>query len=224
MRNAGLTRFTLAGVLATLLMLSGCVRQTSVAGAARRVADGVVTVRARIKGGSPFSGAQYEERLGCGTVFAKGRLLTNYHVVEGATEVYVTPQAGEEVPAKIVKRRSDKDLAVLSAPISVSLLSLGDSDNLEIGQAVFVVGKPFRVGTNYTVTSGIISSLPVHLPKGYPKLIQTDAVINPGNSGGPLCTFDGQVVGITTAYLSSGENVRGIGFAIPINESRLLIQ
>jgi serine protease Do/serine protease DegQ len=166
-----------------------------------------------------------EERqsLGSGVIVdaAKGYVLTNNHVIENAEEITVTLRDGRHFSAKVEGRDPEVDLAVLHIKASdLTALPVGDSGALQVGDFVVAVGNPFGLGQ--TVTSGIVSALGrTGLGiEGYEDFIQTDASINPGNSGGPLVNLDGQLVGINTAILGpSGGNV-GIGFAIPSNMAK----
>ena len=149
---------------------------------------------------------------------AKGIILTNYHVVEGADEVLVELSDGKQFRAADVKADEQSDLAVLriKADHSLPAATLGDSDKLEIGDWVLAIGHPFDL--DLTVSSGIISGKARMLPSGRrADFLQTDAAINPGNSGGPLVNLDGEVVGINTAIASNSGGYQGVGFAIPAN-------
>ena len=160
------------------------------------------------------------QSAGSGVIFnaQSGYILTNAHVVENATEITVTLQDGRDVEAEIVGRDAPSDVAVLKVKADgLTQIPLGDSALMEVGDFVVAIGNPF--GLQHTVTSGIISGLSRSgiNPDGYEDFIQTDASINPGNSGGALVNLKGELIGINTAILSkSGGNI-GIGFAIPIN-------
>ncbi len=153
-------------------------------------------------------------------VDARGYILTNAHVVEGAVDIEVRLSDDRKFPATLVGSDPKTDLAVVKIDPGSSALPpavLGDSDKLRIGQWAIAIGNPF--GLDRTVTVGIISATGrtrVGVAT-YEAFIQTDASINPGNSGGPLLNLDGRVIGINTAIVSSGQ---GIGFAIPINMAR----
>jgi Do/DeqQ family serine protease len=153
-----------------------------------------------------------------------GYVLTNDHVVKGANSIEVTTKDNRRFKAQLVGRDQATDIALLRIKgDNLSAIPLGDSDAIEVGDFVLAIGNPFGLGQ--TVTSGIISALGrTGLGiEGYEDFIQTDAAINPGNSGGALVTLDGRLVGINTAILSrTGGNV-GIGFAIPINMARLVM-
>src|SRR5579862_4334508 len=151
----------------------------------------------------------------------QGYIVTNAHVVENATEITVTLQDGRDVKADVVGSDTPSDVAVLKVkPQGLSQITLGDSAKSEVGDFVVAIGNPF--GLQHTVTSGIISGLSRSgiNPDGYEDFIQTDASINPGNSGGALVNLRGELIGINTAILSrTGGNI-GIGFAIPVNMAR----
>jgi serine protease Do len=159
---------------------------------------------------------------GSGVIISKdGYVLTNNHVIEGAKDVTVTLADRQEYKAKIVGRDPKTDLAVLKieGKGAFQAATLGDSDNLNVGDWVIAIGNPF--GLNNTVTSGIVSAKGRVIGAGpYDNFIQTDASINPGNSGGPLFNMNGEVVGINTAIISQGQ---GIGFAIPVNTVKPLV-
>ncbi|HYA03198.1 MAG TPA: Do family serine endopeptidase, partial [Syntrophobacteria bacterium] len=150
-----------------------------------------------------------------------GYILTSNHVVEGAKEVTVTLADKQEYKAKVVGRDPKTDLAVVKIEPKGTLpaATLGDSEQLKVGEWVLAIGNPF--GLSHTVTSGIVSAKGRVIGAGpYDDFIQTDASINPGNSGGPLFNMKGEVVGINTAILPQGQ---GIGFAVPVNTAKPLI-
>jgi len=152
----------------------------------------------------------------------QGYVLTANHVVAQAATVQVTTKDGRRIVAKLVGRDPGTDLAVLrlQGAHPLKAIQMGDSDRLDVGDFVIAVGNPFGLGQ--TVTSGIISALGrTGIGKqGYEDFIQTDAPINPGNSGGALVNLRGQLVGINTAIFSTGGGNVGIGFAVPSNMSR----
>ena len=174
----------------------------------------------RFFGVTPTPQERVRQSLGSGVVVdaAKGYVLTNNHVVEGADDIAVTLADGHTVKAKVLGADPDTDLAVLQIPAShLTALPLADSSKLRVGDFVVAIGEPFGLGQ--TVTSGIVSALGRSglRGSGYQNFIQTDASINPGNSGGPLVNLRGELVGINSMiYTPSGGNV-GIGFAIPSN-------
>jgi serine protease Do len=159
---------------------------------------------------------------GSGVIISEdGYILSNNHVVEGAKEVAVTLSNKKEYAAEVVGLDPKTDLAVLKieAPKDLPKASLGNSEQLKVGDWVVAIGNPF--GLNHTVTSGIVSAKGRVIGAGpYDNFIQTDASINPGNSGGPLFNMRGEVVGINTAIIPQGQ---GIGFAIPVNTAKPLI-
>jgi serine protease Do len=161
------------------------------------------------------------EQRGVGSGFVMNRdgyILTNNHVVEDADQIKVKFANGREYDGKIVGRDPKTDLALIKIKGSSDLqpLNLGNSDDLKVGSWVVAVGSPF--GLEQTVTAGIVSAKGRVIGSGpYDNFIQTDASINPGNSGGPLINMKGEVVGINTAIIASGQ---GIGFAIPINMAK----
>ncbi len=150
-----------------------------------------------------------------------GYIITNYHVVENASEITVTLLDNRSFSAKVVGSDEGADIAVLQAKQpNLVAMALGDSTRLEVGDYVVAIGNPF--GLQHTVTAGIVSALGRSgiNPDGYEDFIQTDASINPGNSGGALVNLRGELVGINSAILSgSGGNI-GIGFAIPVNMAK----
>jgi Do/DeqQ family serine protease len=152
---------------------------------------------------------------------ARGYVLTNGHVVENATRIEVTTKDNRRFTAKLIGRDADTDVAVLQIPTNnLPAVPMGDSDRLQVGDFVLAIGNPFGLGQ--TVTSGIVSALGRSGLgiEGYEDFIQTDASINPGNSGGPLVNLLGECIGINTAILAPGGGNIGIGFAVPINMAR----
>ncbi len=156
---------------------------------------------------------------------ARGYLLTNEHVVKHAETIRVTLRDGRQLDATVVGSDPETDVALLKVrPEALDALPLGDSDTLQVGDFVVAIGNPFGLG--HTVTSGIVSALGRSGLgiEGYEEFIQTDASINPGNSGGALVNLNGELIGINTAIVApAGGNV-GIGFAIPINMARSIMQ
>ncbi|WP_296921785.1 DegQ family serine endoprotease [Thiohalocapsa sp.] len=169
---------------------------------------------------------QDSQSLGSGIVVdaKRGIVVTNHHVVQGADEIRVTLHDGRRVDAKLIGSDPETDIAVLQVQAhDLKAVPLADSDNLKVGDFVVAIGSPF--GLAQTVTSGIVSALGrTGLGiEGYENFIQTDASINPGNSGGPLVNLNGELVGINTAILAPGGGNVGIGFAIPTNMARSVI-
>jgi len=157
----------------------------------------------------------------------QGHILTNSHVVEGASKLTVNFGGDKVYPATIVGRDPDTDLAVIKIdpPAGLPVIPLGDSDKLSVGQKVLAIGNPF--GLDRTLTTGVISGLqrPIRGTNGKPidAAIQTDASINPGNSGGPLLDKYGRMIGINSQILSRGGGSVGVGFAIPVNIAKRII-
>lgn len=173
---------------------------------------------------SPSEGMRRKfESLGSGVIVdaKKGYIITNAHVVSHAKNIRVTLSDGHRLKAKLIGADPDSDVAVIQVePSNLVAIPLGNSDTLKVGDFVAAIGNPF--GLDQTVTSGIISALQRNNLgiEGYENFIQTDASINPGNSGGALINMQGQLIGINTAILGpEGGNI-GIGFAIPINMAR----
>jgi len=232
-------------------------------GVARDVGESVVSISSIVKEkvgpggfyfGSPFGGYEedpfhrffeeffgaYPDReykrmgLGSGVVINKeGYILTNEHVVSGATKIKVKLSDGREFNAEIKGTDRRSDLAVIKIKATkLRPARLGNSDNLEIGQWVVAIGNPFGPyieNPEPTVTIGVVSALNRYLPAlgrreiGYDDLIQTDAAINPGNSGGPLVNLRGEVVGINTAIITTTGGYQGLGFAIPISKAKRIL-
>jgi serine protease Do len=170
--------------------------------------------------------------VGSGVIIdSRGHILTNNHVIDGTDRIRVTLGDSKQVSAKIVGTDEETDLAVLTAePLEINTrnevnfqpANLGNSEELKVGQIVMALGNPFGLTGGPTVTAGIISSLNrnVQFENGILELVQTDAAINPGNSGGPLINTKGEVVAINTAKIPYGQ---GIGFAVPINTVKLIL-
>ncbi|MDI6686659.1 MAG: DegQ family serine endoprotease [Desulfobacterales bacterium] len=164
-----------------------------------------------------------QRSLGSGFIIDKdGYIVTNNHVVENADKIKVKLKNGKEFDAKIVGKDSNTDLALIKIKSrrDLPVVILGDSDSLKVGQWVVAIGSPF--GLEHTVTAGIVSAKGRVIGSGpYDDFIQTDASINPGNSGGPLVNMKKEVVGINTAIIANGQ---GIGFAIPINLAKGIVE
>jgi S1-C subfamily serine protease len=187
----------------------------------------VVNVTSRAMTFDFFYGLVPQEGQGSGFVIDKdGHILTNYHVIAEARQVEVTMHNRKKYKATVVGTDPAHDLAVIQIKSATDLIPavLGDSRNLQVGQKVYAIGNPF--GLAGTMTRGIVSSIrPVREPNGatIDEAIQTDAAINPGNSGGPLMNWHGEVIGINTMILSSVNQNAGIGFAIPINTAKAVL-
>ena len=169
------------------------------------------------QGENPPRGPRRVSSLGSGFIIDSGGIVvTNNHVISEADEITVILNDGSRLKAELIGKDQKTDIAVIKIDAGQDLptVTLGDSDRLEVGEWVMAIGNPF--GLDHTVTSGIVSAKGRQIGAGpYDNFIQTDASINPGNSGGPLINLRGEVVGITTAiYSQSGGNI-GIGFAIP---------
>src|SRR4051794_15017464 len=192
--------------------------------------DSVAYITSKItqQSDSPFGQTQTGVATGSGFVVSSdGYIVTNAHVVEGATAVNVKVGDGKTQSAKIVGQDASSDLALLKIDASgLKPLPLGNSDNVEVGDPTFAIGNPF--GLDRTLTTGVVSALQrqISSPNGYSidDVIQTDAAINPGNSGGPLFNSAGQVIGVNSQIESTGPTANGaqagnvgIGFAIPAN-------
>jgi S1-C subfamily serine protease len=192
----------------------------------RKNIPSVVNVTSRVMTFDFFYGLVPQDGQGSGFVIDKdGHILTNYHVIADARQVEVTLHNRKKYKATVVGTDQAHDLAVIQikAPDLVPAV-LGDSRNLQVGQKVYAIGNPF--GLAGTMTRGIVSSIrPVREPNGATigDAIQTDAAINPGNSGGPLMNWHGEVIGINTMILSQVGQNAGIGFAIPINTAKAVL-
>lgn len=172
--------------------------------------------------------------LGSGVIIDKeGHILTNEHVISGASQIKVNLPDGREFDAEIKGADKRSDLAVIKIEAKrLPAAKLGDSDNLRIGEWVVAIGNPFGPyleSSEPTVTAGVISALHRYLPalgrrdSSHDDLIQTDAAINPGNSGGPLVDLSGKIIGINTAILSRTGGYQGLGFAISINKAKKIL-
>jgi len=184
--------------------------------------------------GDQFGGGQFaipnipdeqrSEGLGSGVIVSpEGYILTNNHVVDGATSVQVVLSDRREFKARVIGTDKDADLAVVKIDAgSLPAITIGDSERVEVGDYALAIGNPFGVGQS--VTLGIVSATHRgmgHEIEGYEDFIQTDAAINPGNSGGALVNDRGELIGINTAIIAHGsEGNQGIGFAVPVNLAR----
>jgi S1-C subfamily serine protease len=195
-------------------------------GVYRKNIPSVVNVTSKAVTFDFFYGAVPQEGQGSGFIIDKeGHILTNYHVIADARQVEITLHNRKKYRAKIVGTDRSHDLAIvqIDAP-NLTPAVLGDSRNLQVGQKVYAIGNPF--GLNGTLTTGIVSSIrSVREPDGMQidDAIQTDAAINPGNSGGPLMNWRGEVIGINTMIYSGVGQSAGIGFAIPINTAKAVL-
>ena len=170
-----------------------------------------------------------QEGTGSGFVYdAEGHIITNFHVIEGADELFVTLPDETTVDAQVIGADASNDLAVIKVDAPAELLHpvlLGESDNLRVGQFVVAIGNPF--GLERTLTVGVVSALGrvIESPdeRFIGEIIQTDAAINPGNSGGPLLDLSGRVIGVNTAIFSPSRASAGIGFAVPVDTVRRVV-
>src|SRR6202022_2118203 len=192
----------------------------------RKTIDSVVNITSRAVTFDFFYGLMPQEGQGSGFIIDKeGHILTNYHVIADARQVEVTLHNRKKYRATVVGTDRSHDLAVIQIQgPGLTPMVLGDSRNLQVGQKVYAIGNPF--GLSGTMTRGIISSIrPVQEPDGMQidEAIQTDAAINPGNSGGPLLNWHGEVIGINTLIASNVGQSAGIGFAIPVNTAKAVL-
>lgn len=176
-----------------------------------------------------FGNEQEGKGNGSGSVIdANGNILTNFHVIDGAQKLTVSFGGDKTYPASFVGGDPDTDLAVIkldTPPAGLTVVPLGDSDKLTVGQKVLAIGNPF--GLDRTLTTGVISGLqrPIRARNGRPidAAIQTDASINPGNSGGPLLDKFGRMIGINSQILSPAGGSVGVGFAIPVSIAKRVV-
>ena len=191
----------------------------------KQVSPGVVTINTVVSNGR----GQVGQATGSGIVLdSQGDILTNAHVIAGASQLQVTFSDGTTASAKLVGSSSSADLAVIRVSVPASTLhpvTLGNSSSVQIGDSVYAIGSPF--GLSGSLTEGIVSNLSQSgsAPNGgnISGLIQTDAAINPGNSGGPLVNAQGQVIGINNSIESPVDGNVGVGFAIPINQVKQVL-
>jgi len=214
-----------AAVDNTKIVYSGTV--SPVVPIAEKVSPSIVAISLKTRT-RDFFGRVYEgQGTGSGIIIDKqGHIITNNHVVEGANDIIVILHDGKELEATLIGRDSQTDLAVIKVDAdNLTVAELGDSSALKVGELAVAIGSP--MGTEYagSVTAGIISGLnrTVSIGDDSIKLIQTDAAINPGNSGGALVNSEGKVIGINTIKFAE-TRVEGMGFAIPINEAKPIIE
>lgn len=207
-------------------------RRTRVVEIVERVAPAVVNISAEaiVREPDPFFGPRFgrtrrAQSLGSGfVVAANGTVVTNAHVIEGASRILVTLSDGRELEAEVLGFDRDSDVAVLKVEgRDLTAVELGSSGDLMIGETVIALGNP--LGLSNTVTTGVLSARGRTVPaetgeRLFTDFLQTDASINPGNSGGPLVNLDGDVIGINTAIVAGAE---GIGFAIPADRVRRIV-
>lgn len=196
----------------------------------RKMSPGVafITTSARFE---TWFGEEFERESGIGSgsvIDSQGHILTNYHVIEGASKLTVSFGGDKVYPATLVGGDPDTDLAVIKIvppAEGLTVIPLGDSGSLDVGQKVLAIGNPF--GLDRTLTTGVISGLqrPIRARNGRPidAAIQTDASINSGNSGGPLLDKFGRMIGINSQILSPSGASAGVGFAVPVNTAKRVI-
>lgn len=203
-------------------------RNTAVVQAAKKVGPAVVGITTKVYNRDIFNRkVLVGEGVGSGIIFDKaGYIATNNHVVGDGKTVIVSLADGQSTEGTVVGRDARTDLAVVKINVdNLPVAEFGDSDSLQVGEPAIAIGNPLGLEFQGTVTAGVISSLNRTLgAEGQSmKLIQTDAAINPGNSGGALVDADGKVIGINSAKISK-EGVEGLGFAIPINTARPILE
>src|SRR6185437_9016227 len=196
----------------------------------RTLSPGVVNVHSTSYARDFFGFVEPQEGSGSGSVIDQdGNILTNYHVIEGATKLAVSFGGQKNYAAQLVGGDPDTDLAVIKLierpKEPLTIISLGDSEKLEVGQKVLAIGNPF--GLDRTLTTGVISGLqrPIRARNGRPieGAIQTDASINPGNSGGPLLDSHGRMIGINSQIPSPSGSSAGVGFAVPVGIAKRVV-
>ncbi|MCU0931009.1 MAG: trypsin-like peptidase domain-containing protein [Serpentinimonas sp.] len=213
------------------------VASSSLSGAARMASPAVVSISTSKTARNPHAGdpwfqfffgeqARPQTGLGSGVIVSPaGYILTNHHVIAEADEIEVQLSDGRKVLAQVIGTDPETDLAVLKIELGgLPVITLGNSDLLEVGDVVLAIGNPFGVGQ--TVTSGIVSALGRSQLgiNTFENFIQTDAAINPGNSGGALVDVQGHLMGINTAIYSRSGGSMGIGFAIPTSTTRFVLE
>jgi serine protease Do len=207
-------------------------RRTPVVAVVEKISPAVVNISAEsiVRAVDPFFGSFFSQNrrsqsLGSGLIVdPKGIVVTNAHVIEGASKITVTTLDGRELEAQVLGSDRDADLAVLKIQAQeLPAIRLGTSADLMIGETVVAIGNPFSL--SHTVTSGVLSAIGRTVPSEsgerlFTDFLQTDASINPGNSGGPLANLAGDVIGINTSIISGAA---GIGFAIPADRARRVV-
>ena len=194
-----------------------------IASIVKKVKQSVVTISTVIPHPMSFLGYEPVKGYGSGFIIAPGYVVTNAHVVSGASRVYVIFSDGYASEAVIIAIDPHRDLALLQTSEHGEPIKLGDSDRLEVGEIVLAIGSPLGLLEN-SVTMGVVSAVGRSISSRdilLEDLIQTDAAINPGNSGGPLINLMGEAVGVATAIIPFAQ---GIGFAIPINTVKRFIE
>lgn len=201
----------------TVLRTSGTAGSNTIVSVAQRLRPAIVEVRATTAGGSKVSGSGVAFRT-------DGHILTNRHVVDGASNVTVIASDGRSLTARIIGTDADTDVAVLKVDADMAVATLGAVGGLQVGEQAIAIGSPLGLSGGPSVTVGVVSALGrrVDSDTGPPlvDMIQTDAPISPGSSGGALVDSDGNVIGITTAIAVSEVGAEGLGFATPIDIAR----
>ena len=203
-------------------------RNTPIVAAAKKVGPAVVGITNKAYVRDFFNRVKFVERgTGSGVIYdaKNGLIATNHHVVEGATEIIVALTDGRTVKGKVLGEDAATDLAVVQVyEKNLPVATFGDSDTLQVGEPAIAIGNPLGLEFRGSVTAGVISALNRSIELGERKfnLLQTDAAINPGNSGGALVNADGEVIGINSAKIAVS-GVEGIGFAIPINTAKPIL-
>src|SRR5215204_2748032 len=196
----------------------------------RTLSPGVVFIHSTSYARDFFGFVEPQEGSGSGSILdQQGNILTNYHVIEGAQKLSVSMGGQKDYPAMVVGRDPDTDLAVIrlteKPPGPLTVIPIGDSDKLVVGQKVLAIGNPF--GLDRTLTTGVISGLQRPIRARNNRLIegaiQTDASINPGNSGGPLLDSRGRMIGINSQILSPSGSSAGVGFAVPVSIAKRVV-
>jgi len=196
----------------------------------RTLSPGVVFIHSTSYARDFFGFVEPQEGSGSGSILdQQGNILTNYHVIEGAQKLSVSMGGKKDYPAVVIGGDPDTDLAVIrltEKPVGqLTVVPMGDSDRLVVGQKVLAIGNPF--GLDRTLTTGVISGLQRPLRARNNRLIegaiQTDASINPGNSGGPLLDSHGRMIGINSQILSPSGSSAGVGFAVPVSIAKRIV-
>jgi serine protease Do len=231
--TVSLTFFLASAPEAAVAQTPQAARRTPVVAVVEKIAPAVVNISAEstVRDADPFFGMfglgteRQAQSLGSGFIVDKnGIVVTNAHVIEGASRITVTLLDGREIEADLLGSDRDADIAVLKVKASgLPALPLGRSSDLMIGESVIAIGNPF--GLSNTVTTGVLSAVGRTIPSErgerlFTDFLQTDASINPGNSGGPLVNIRGDVIGINSAIISGAT---GIGFAIPADRARRVV-